>query len=120
MTPAPWIRRPNVVVILIDDMGWKDTGVYGSTFYETPHIDALSAQGARFAQFYTAGSVCSPTRASIMTGKSPARVHITDWIGGDDPGDALGAGLRSHAGRQSCRSAGFALRAVPKREHARD
>ena len=96
MTPAAVIRRPNVVVILIDDMGWKDTGVYGSTFYETPHIDALSAQGARFAQFYTAGSVCSPTRASIMTGKSPARVHITDWIGGDDPGAMIPAPYDSH------------------------
>ncbi|MBL0170447.1 MAG: sulfatase [Gemmatimonadaceae bacterium] len=84
-------EHPNVLLIVIDDMGWKDTGVYGSDFYETPNIDRLASQGARFAQFYTAGSVCSPTRASIMTGKSPARVHITDWIGGDDRGKLLPA-----------------------------
>ncbi len=76
----------NVVVILIDDMGWVDTAVYGSSFYETPNIDRLAAEGARFTQFYTAGSVCSPTRASIMTGKHPARLDITNWIGGEQNG----------------------------------
>jgi arylsulfatase A-like enzyme len=83
--------RPNVLVILIDDLGWKDTAVYGSTFYETPRIDRLAAGGARFPQFYTAGAICSPTRASLMTGKSPARVHITDWIGGNETGALLPA-----------------------------
>ena len=73
-------------MILIDDMGWMDTGVYGSTFYETPNIDRLAAEGARFTQFYTASSVCSPTRASIMTGKHPARLDITNWIGGEQNG----------------------------------
>lgn len=87
----PSADQPNVLVILIDDMGWKDTGSYGSTFYETPNIDRLAAEGARFSQFYTAGSVCSPTRASLMSGKYPARVHITDWIGGDDTGKLLPA-----------------------------
>ena len=76
----------NVVVILIDDMGWMDTSVYGSSFYETPNIDRLAAEGARFTQFYTAGSVCSPTRASIMTGKHPARLDLTNWIGGEQNG----------------------------------
>ena len=76
----------NVVVVLIDDMGWMDTGVYGSGFYETPNIDRLAAEGARFTQFYTASSVCSPTRASIMTGKHPARLDITNWIGGEQNG----------------------------------
>jgi arylsulfatase A-like enzyme len=76
----------NVVVVLIDDMGWMDTSVYGSTFYETPNIDRLAAEGARFTQFYTAGSVCSPTRASIMTGKHPARLDLTNWIGGEQNG----------------------------------
>ncbi len=71
-----------MVVILVDDLGWKDTGVYGSTFYETPNIDGLAAEGTRFTQFYASSPVCSPTRASIMTGKHPARLQITNWIGG--------------------------------------
>ncbi len=82
---------PNVVVILIDDLGWIDTGVYGSAFYETPHIDRLAAEGVRFTQFYTASSVCSPTRASLMTGKHPARLHLTNWIGGEQKGPLLQA-----------------------------
>ena len=73
--------EPNIVVIIIDDLGWVDTAVYGSTFYETPNIDRLAAQGALFSQFYAAASVCSPTRASLMTGKYPARLGITTWIG---------------------------------------
>ena len=81
-TPPPL----NVVVILIDDMGWADAGVLGSSFYETPSIDALADQGARFTQFYTASSVCSPTRASLMTGKHPARLDLTNWIGGEQSG----------------------------------
>lgn len=71
-----------MVVILIDDLGWRDTGVYGSTFYQTPNIDRLAAEGTRFTQFYASSPVCSPTRASIMTGKHPARLQITNWIGG--------------------------------------
>lgn len=84
-------RPPNIVVFLIDDLGWTDTGVYGSTFYETPNIDRLAAEGARFTQFYTASPVCSPTRASIMTGKHPARLNITNWIGGEQSGPLLQA-----------------------------
>ena len=82
---------PNVVVLLIDDLGWIDTGIYGSTFYETPSIDRLAAEGVRFTQFYTASSVCSPTRASLMTGKHPARLHLTNWIGGEQKGPLLQA-----------------------------
>jgi arylsulfatase A-like enzyme len=74
--------RPNFVFFLIDDMGWKDLGCYGSTFYETPNIDRLAAEGMRFTDAYAACPVCSPTRASIMTGKYPARLGITQWIGG--------------------------------------
>ena len=85
--PAP----KNVILLLIDDLGWADTGVYGSTFYETPHIDRLAAQGARFTQFYAASSVCSPTRASLMTGKHPARLNLTNWIGGEQKGPLLQA-----------------------------
>ena len=74
--------QPNIVFILVDDLGWMDTGVYGSTFYQTPHIDQLASDGTLFTQFYASSSVCSPTRASIMTGKHPARLQITNWIGG--------------------------------------
>jgi arylsulfatase A len=74
--------KPNVIFILIDDMGWKDLGCYGSTLYETPHIDKLAAQGMTFTNGYAACPVCSPTRASILTGKYPARLHLTDWIPG--------------------------------------
>jgi arylsulfatase A-like enzyme len=74
--------KPNIVFILIDDMGWKDLGCYGSTFYETPNCDKLAAQGMRFTNAYAACPVCSPTRASILTGKYPARLHLTDWLPG--------------------------------------
>ena len=74
---------PNFVIILIDDMGWADTGCFGSRYYETPNIDRLAGQGMRFTDAYAACSVCSPTRASIMTGKYPARLHLTDWIPGE-------------------------------------
>jgi arylsulfatase A-like enzyme len=72
---------PNVLFILVDDYGIKDVGVEGSTFYETPHIDALARGGMRFTQGYAACSVCSPSRASILLGKYPPRHGITDWIG---------------------------------------
>jgi arylsulfatase A-like enzyme len=75
-------QKPNFVFILIDDMGWKDLGCYGSTFHETPHCDKLAAQGMRFTNGYAACPVCSPTRASILTGKYPARLHLTDWLPG--------------------------------------
>ena len=75
-------KRPNFVFFLIDDMGWADLGCYGSTFYETPNIDRLAADGMRFTNAYAACPVCSPTRGSIMTGKYPARLGITQWIGG--------------------------------------
>jgi arylsulfatase A-like enzyme len=75
-------RPPNFVVILIDDYGWTDSGVYGSDFYETPNINRLASQGVRFTQGYSACTVCSPSRAAIMTGRYPARLHLTDWIAG--------------------------------------
>lgn len=79
--------KPNVLFILVDDLGWTDLGVYGSSFYETPNIDKLAAKGAVFTQAYTPNPVCSPTRAAILTGKYPSRIGITDWIPGDDPKD---------------------------------
>jgi len=75
-------QRWNVIFVLIDDLGATDFNCTGSRFYETPHIDQLAAQGMRFTQGYAACTVCSPTRAAIMTGKYPARLHITDWIKG--------------------------------------
>ena len=80
---------PNVVFFLVDDLGWRDLGCYGSQFYETPHIDALAASGARFTQAYAACPVCSPTRASILTGKYSVRMGVTDYIspsGSNQPG----------------------------------
>jgi arylsulfatase A len=75
--------QPNIVFILIDDMGWTDGACFGSTFYQTPQLDALAASGMRFTQAYAACAVCSPTRAALLTGKYPARLHITDWISGE-------------------------------------
>ena len=75
--------RPNIVFILIDDMGWADGGCFGSKFYRTPNIDQFEAAGMRFTQAYASCAVCSPTRSAIMTGKYPARLHITDWIPGE-------------------------------------
>ena len=83
--PQPPAAPPNFLFILIDDMGWRDLGVYGSTFYETPHMDALARQSVRFTNAYAACPVCSPTRASILTGKYPARLGLTDWIPGRAP-----------------------------------
>ena len=78
-------ERPNFLFILVDDLGWADIGVNGSTFYETPSIDGLASRGMRFTDGYVASPMCSPTRASIMTGKHPARLHLTNWIGAPQP-----------------------------------
>ncbi len=77
-TPSP----KNVIVFLVDDLGWTDLGCYGSTYHETPRIDAFAKEAARFTNAYTPNPVCSPTRAAIMTGRYPSRVNITDWIPG--------------------------------------
>ncbi len=71
---------PNFLFILIDDLGWSDLGCYGSEFYETPNIDNLARTSVKFTNAYAASPVCSPTRASILTGKYPARMDITDWF----------------------------------------
>ncbi len=77
--------RPNILFILVDDLGWRDLGCYGSTFHETPHIDRLAQTAALFTNAYAACPVCSPTRASILTGKYPARIDTTDWFGAPQP-----------------------------------
>lgn len=76
-------QHPNILFILVDDYGIKDVGVEGSTFYETPHIDALARGGMRFMRGYAACQVCSPSRASILLGRYPSRHGITDWIGAE-------------------------------------
>ena len=72
--------KPNILFILVDDMGWMDLACQGSRFYETPVLDQLAREGMRFTDAYAACPVCSPTRASLMSGKYPARVGVTDWI----------------------------------------
>jgi arylsulfatase A-like enzyme len=79
---------PNVILVLVDDLGWTDLSCQGSKFYETPHIDALARSGMRFTHGYSACTVCSPSRAAILTGRYPARLHLTDWIAGHVRADA--------------------------------
>ncbi len=89
-SPLTWLpaaeasRKPNVIVFLVDDMGWRDCGAYGSTYYETPHIDRFASRAMRFTNAY-AQPLCSPTRASLMTGKYSARHGITSATGHQPP-----------------------------------
>ncbi len=77
-------RKPNVVLILVDDMGWTDLGCFGSSYYETPNVDKLATGGMKFTNGYAACAVCSPTRAAVLTGRYPTRHGITDWIRGSE------------------------------------
>lgn len=77
-------NRPNIVLIVVDDLGWTDLGCYGSDLYQTPAIDRLAKGGIRFTDGYAACTVSSPSRAALMTGKYPARLHCTDWIAGHE------------------------------------
>jgi len=79
---AAGARLPNIVVFLVDDLGWRDLQCYGSEFHRTPRIDEFAARGVRFTQAYAACHVCSPTRASVLTGRYPARLKLTDWLPG--------------------------------------
>lgn len=89
-TQAQSDPRPNVVFFLVDDLGWTDLGSFGSEFYETPNLDRLVKSGIKFTQAYTASPVCSPTRASIMTGKYPSKMYTTDWFGAPQPDEIQG------------------------------
>src|SRR5690606_3649967 len=73
-------KRPNIIFIMADDLGWGELGSYGNTFNETPNLDKLASEGVKFEQAYAAAPNCSPTRASIITGQYPARVGITDYL----------------------------------------
>ncbi len=79
---SPGDKKWNIVFILSDDQGWNQVGYHGFEFYETPNIDRIATEGMYFTDAYAAAPVCSPTRASIMTGKYPARLHLTDYIPG--------------------------------------
>src|SRR5690606_17746649 len=76
-------RPPNIVFILADDLGYSDLGCYGNPFNETPYLDSLASKGLLFTQAYSASPVCSPSRAAILTGKHPARLHLTNFINGN-------------------------------------
>ena len=75
-------KRPNIILIFIDDLGWKDVGCYGNDFVDTPHIDRLAQEGMRFTDFYASGAVCSPTRCAVQSGQNQARIGITAHIPG--------------------------------------
>ena len=76
--------KPNIVVFLVDDLGPGEVCCYSSRFHETPNIDALAAEGMRFTAAYSPSTLCSPSRAALITGCSPARLHLTDWIPGQE------------------------------------
>ena len=115
--------RPNIIFILADDLGWWDVNCYGHRFHETPGIDRLAAGGMRFTDAYAACPVCSPTRASVMTGKYPARLGLTDWIPGMGnsnrrkllmPGFTKRLGLEEVTIAEALKSAGYVTGAVGK------
>ena len=82
VAPAQTGSKPNFIFFLVDDLGWADVGAFGSRYHRTPNIDALASRGMKFTQGYAACPVCSPTRASIQTGKYPARLGVTNWLPG--------------------------------------
>ena len=90
--------QPNIVLILVDDLGWMDLSCQGSRYYETPNLDRLAAQGMRFTNAYAACAVCSPTRAAIQTGRYPARLGVTDWIRSRFQGGAIPADKKNPSG----------------------
>ena len=90
------MTKPNFIFILIDDLGWKDLGCYGSEFYQTPNLNQLNAEGVCFTDAYAACPVCSPTRASILSGKYPATVGVTNYIAGNTKGKLIGAPYIHH------------------------
>jgi arylsulfatase A len=98
-------QKSNIILFLIDDLGWRDLGCQGSTFYQTPNIDQLAAEGVRFTDAYAACAVCSPTRAAVLTGKYPARLMLTDWL----PSGRWNPGAKLQSGRF--------LRGLPVEEH---
>ncbi|MHC4677489.1 MAG: sulfatase-like hydrolase/transferase, partial [Planctomycetota bacterium] len=108
---AAGTRKPNIVFILADDLGWAEPGCYGNTFNETPHLDRLAKQGMRFTDAYAAAPVCSPYRAALMTGQYPARIGITDYL---RPGDKNHLARRYVTIAETLRRAGYVTGIVGK------
>jgi len=108
--------KPNIIFILTDDLGWMDIGCYGNEFVDTPNIDKLASQGMRFTDFYAAGAVCSPTRASIQSGQNQARFGMTDFVPGHwrpfekliVPDTTPNLPLEIHTVAETLRDAGYA------------
>src|SRR5690242_12996855 len=86
--------RPNVLVVLADDLGWGDLSCYGGELAATPHLDRMAKEGVRFTQFYVASPVCSPSRCGLLTGQFPGRWRITSF-------------LQTRAGNRACGQADF-------------
>ena len=112
--PRP-AARPNIVLIFVDDLGWKDVGCYGNDFVDTPHIDRLAAAGIRFTDFYASGPVCSPSRCALQSGQNQARIGITDFIPGHwrpfapviTPRPTMSLPLRTVTVAESLKAAGY-------------
>ncbi len=98
-------QRPNIIFIMADDLGSAELGCYGNTFNETPNLDRLAGEGARFTQAYSAAPICSPSRAGIMTGRYPARVRITDFL--DNNADRYLDPARSYTINRALAAAGY-------------
>ena len=88
----------NIVLILVDDLGWMDLSCQGSRYYETPNLNRLASQRMRFTNAYAACAVCSPTRAAVQTGRYPARLGVTDWIRSRFQGGAIPANKKNPSG----------------------
>ena len=111
---APAAERPNIVVILCDDLGYGDLACYGHPSIKTPHLDKLAVDGIRFTECYSAAPVCSSSRAGLMTGRTPSRIGVYDWIPAESP-DAPAARRRRRSPR--CLQA-VGLRDLPRRQVA--
>lgn len=121
--PPPTVEPKNIILIIADDLGQEDLGCYGNPFNETPHLDQLAQRGIRFTQAYSASPVCSPSRAALMTGKHPARLKLTNYLGGErkeEDSPLLPANwVRSLAGTEQtlaekCKEKGYATGMVGK------
>ncbi len=118
--PPSASTAPNIIFILIDDLGWADLGCFGSSFYETPHLDRLRAEGMMFTDGYATCPVCSPTRVSVQTGRYPARVGVTNYIPGSARGRVIEPDYVTHLPRdehtiaQALGDAGYATWHVGK------
>lgn len=115
--------KVNVIVIVADDLGARDLACYGSTYYRTPYLDRLAADGVKFTDAYAAAPVCSPSRAALLTGQYPARLHLTDWLPGrpDRPDQRLlrptlapGLPAATPTLARALRSAGYATAHIGK------